>query len=59
MGIEDWENDNINNLINVCDKLNKIELNYIIAEIDIKKEDINKDIIIINSFENVKKENKM
>ena len=59
MGIEDWENNNINNLINIYNKLNKIELNYIIAEIDIKKEDINKDIKIINSFENVKKENKM
>ena len=59
MGIEDWENNNINNLINIYNKLNKIELNYIIAEIDIKKEDINKDIMIVNSFENVKKENKM
>ena len=37
MGIEDWENNNINNLINIYNKLNKIELNYIIAEIDIKK----------------------
>ena len=32
--------------------------NYINAEIYIKEEDINKNIRIINSFENVKKENK-
>ena len=32
--------------------------NFITAEIDIKEEDIHKGIRIINSFENVKKENK-
>ena len=31
--------------------------NYIIAEIDIKEKDINKNIRIINSFENNKREN--
>ena len=33
--------------------------NIIIGEINIKKEDINKDIQIINSFENVKRKWKM
>ena len=31
-------------------------MNYITAEIDIKEEDINKEIRIINSFENLKRE---
>ena len=38
---------------------NKMNENYIIAELIIKKDDINKDIRIINSFENYKKEKKM
>ena len=33
--------------------------NFIIAEIYIKEEDINKNIRIINSFENYKRENKL
>ena len=32
--------------------------NYIIAEINIKEDEINKDIRIINSFEEVKRKNK-
>ena len=43
------------NLMNMHDKIN--DKNYIIAEIDIKEEDINKDIRIINSFEEYKREN--
>ena len=38
--------------MNIYDKMNNN--NYIISEINIKKEDINKDIQIINSFENYK-----
>ena len=45
------------NLMNIYDKMNIIDNNYIIAEIYIKKSDINKDIRIINSFENFKREN--
>ena len=37
---------------------NKEELNYIIAEIDIKEEDMGKDIQIINSFEESKRNDK-
>ena len=33
----------------------KEQKNYIISEIEIKEEDINKDIRIINSFEEVKR----
>ena len=36
-----------------------INNNYIIGEIEIKKEDINKNIQIINSFEEFKSENKI
>ena len=38
-------------LLDYIDIYNKEELNYIIAEIDIKEEDMGKDIQIINSFE--------
>ena len=38
-----------------CKNGHNININYIIAEIYIKKEDINKDIKIINSFENFQK----
>ena len=41
----------------VIDDFNKDRNNYIIAEIEIKKEDINKDIRIINSYEQIKREN--
>ena len=40
-------------------KVNKEKENYIISEIEIKEEDINKDIRIINSFEEVKRNNKL
>ena len=43
--------DKFNNLMNIYDNMNTN--NYITAEINIKKEDINEDIQIINSFENV------
>ena len=43
--------DKLKNLMNIYDKMN--DNNYIISEIDIKKEDINEDIQIINSFENL------
>ena len=47
---------------NLGNKMNRMNLNnknnIIIGEIYIKKEDINKDIKIINSFENAKRENK-
>ena len=45
-----------NNIFNIYEKMNKLD-NYIIAEIYIKEEDINKDIRIINSFEQYKREN--
>ena len=44
------------NLMNIYNKINN--KNYIIAEIEIKKNDINKDIRIINSYEQYKRENK-
>ena len=43
----------INNKKNI-----KISENYFISEIEIKNEDINKDIRIINSFEEYKRNNK-
>ena len=47
------------NIKEVCDILNEMNYkNIIIGEIYINKEDINKDIRIINSFENCKRENK-
>ena len=50
-------NNNINNkfenIINIYNKLNK---NYIISEIEITKKDINKDIKIINIYEQYKRE---
>ena len=53
------ENKNINekfkNLMIIYSQMNNKNKNYIIGEIDIKKEDINKDIIIINSYENIKR----
>ena len=42
--------------MNIYEQINNN--NYIIAEIEIKKEDINKNIRIINSFEQYKRENK-
>ncbi len=36
-------------------KVNKEKENYIISEIEIKEDDINKDIRIINSFEEMKR----
>ena len=45
-------NDKLNNLININNEIKiKNENNYIIAEIEIKENDINKDIRIINSYE--------
>ena len=47
-------NDKLNNLININNEIkikNENINNYIIAEIEIKDEDINKDIRIINSYE--------
>ena len=44
----------LKNLISIYNKMNNI--NYVIAEIDIKKDDINKDIRIFNSFENLKRQ---
>ena len=51
--IKDIINDNnINNKFNKIMKIyDKINLNYIIGEIEIKEEDINREIRIINSFE--------
>ena len=45
---EIFTNEN-NNIIN--DKINKINNNYITAELDIKDDNVNKDIRIINSYE--------
>ena len=45
--------DKLKNLMNLYDKMNNN--NYITAEINIKKEDINEDIQIINSFENLER----
>ena len=47
-------NEQFKNIINIYNKINNI--NYIIAEIDIKENDVNKDIRIINSFEEYKRE---
>ena len=47
--------DSMENLGNKMNRMNLNNKNNIIGEIDIKKEDINKDIRIINSFENVKR----
>ena len=44
------------NLMNIYENINN--KNYIIGEIEIKKDDVNKDIRIINSYENYKRENK-
>ena len=45
-------NDKLNNLININNEIKiKNENNYIIAEIEIKENDVNKDIRIINSYE--------
>jgi len=43
------------NIIKIYNNINNI--NYIISEVDIKEEDINKDIKIISSYEQSKKEN--
>ena len=48
-------NEQFKNLINIYDKIN--DYNYIKAEINIKEEDLNKDIRIINSFEQYKRDN--
>ena len=55
----------INNKENKFEKIEKLSINinkknenYIIGEIEIKEEDINKDIRIINSFEQYKREDK-
>ena len=47
-----------NNIINIYNKMNNDEnsINYIIGEMNIKEEDINKEIRIINSFEECKRE---
>ena len=54
------ELNNKDSIENLGNKMNRMNLNnknnIIIGEIYIKKEDINKDIQIINSFENVKRE---
>ena len=42
--------------MNIYNKINNYNNNYIIAEIEIKENDINKDIRIINSFEQSKRE---
>ena len=47
------KNNKINNIINIYNKINN--KNYIIGEIDIKESDINKEIRIINTFEEIKK----
>ena len=44
------------NLLNIYNKINNE--NYIIGEIEIKKDDINKDVRILNSYEESKRENK-
>ena len=46
----------IKNLINIYNKINHDINNYIIAEVDIKEEEINKDIRIINTFEKCKRD---
>ena len=48
-------NDKFEKIMNIYDKINKY--NNIIGEIDIKDEDINKDIRIINSFEEYRRNN--
>ena len=45
---------NIENILNIENKIN-----YIFGEINIKEEDINKEIRIINSLENYQRENKL
>ena len=50
------ENNNLQYLMVIYDKMNKKESNYILAEIDIQNEEIDKDIKIINTFENWKME---
>ena len=49
------KNNMFNNIINIYNKMNNDE-NYIIGEMNIKEEDINKEIRIINSFEECKRE---
>jgi len=50
-------NNKFNNIMKIYEKINNKE-NKIIAEIDIKEDDVNNDIRIINSFEQYKRENK-
>lgn len=46
----------IKKIMNIYEKMNNKYTNYIIAELEIKQEDLNKNIRIINSFEQCKKE---
>ena len=45
-------------IISIIDNIKNYNKNYIIAEFDIKEEDVNKEIQIINSFEEYKRNNK-
>ena len=58
--MEDNKENKFDDLMNIYNKIklnrNKINCNnYIIAEIEIKEKDINKDVLIINSFEHYRK----
>jgi len=56
------ESHKFKNLMNIYDNINNIKNennNYIIAEIEIKKDNVNKNIRIINSYEEYKRENKI
>ena len=55
--VEEENKRKINDKIKLEENKDKINDNYIIAEINIKEEDINKNIRIINSFEEFKREN--
>ena len=56
--IKEINDENIINkkIMNIMNIGNKMDYNFILGEIDIKDKDINKDIRIINSFEQVKRE---
>ena len=49
-------NTKIIKLLNIYDKMDKKEYNYIIGEIEIKEENVGKKIQIINSYENIIRE---
>ena len=53
---EDNIENKFKNLMILYNKINQNNNNFIIAEIDIKEDDINKDIKIINSFEKTKRD---